>query len=29
VTNEEERETVFRSMDNIPEERYRVCCGQH
>ncbi len=29
VTNEEERETVFRNMDNIPEERYRVCCGQH
>jgi regulator of cell morphogenesis and NO signaling len=21
VTNEEERETVFRNMDNIPEER--------
>jgi iron-sulfur cluster repair protein YtfE (RIC family) len=29
VTNEEERETVFRNMDNIPEERYRVSCGQH
>jgi hemerythrin superfamily protein len=29
VTNEEERETVFRNMKNIPEERYRVCCGQH
>jgi hemerythrin-like domain-containing protein len=27
VTNEEERETVFRNMDNIPAERYRVCCG--
>jgi iron-sulfur cluster repair protein YtfE (RIC family) len=29
VTNEEERETVFRNMKSIPEERYRVCCGQH
>lgn len=29
VTNEEERETVFRNMDNIPEERYRDCSGQH
>ena len=29
VTNEEERETVFRNMDNIPEERYRASCGQH
>jgi iron-sulfur cluster repair protein YtfE (RIC family) len=27
VTSEEERETVFRNMDNIPEERYRSCCG--
>lgn len=27
VTNEEERETVFRNMNSIPEERYRVCCG--
>jgi iron-sulfur cluster repair protein YtfE (RIC family) len=27
VTSVEERETVFRSMKNIPEERYRVCCG--
>jgi hemerythrin-like domain-containing protein len=27
VTSEEECETVFRSMNNIPEERYRVCCG--
>lgn len=27
VTSEEERETVFRNMTNIPEERYRVCCG--
>ena len=29
VTSVEERETVFRNMKNIPEERYRVCCGQH
>jgi regulator of cell morphogenesis and NO signaling len=29
VTSVEERETVFRNMNNIPEERYRVCCGQH
>jgi len=27
VTTQEERETVFRSMERIPEERYRVCCG--
>ena len=25
VTNEEERETVFRNMNSIPEERYRAC----
>jgi regulator of cell morphogenesis and NO signaling len=29
VTSPEERETVFRSMKNIPEERYKLCCGQH
>ena len=29
VTSPEERETVFRSMKNIPEERYNLCCGQH
>ena len=29
VTSAEEREAVFRNMNNIPEERYRVCCGQH
>jgi regulator of cell morphogenesis and NO signaling len=29
VTSVEERETVFRNMNNIPEDRYRVCCGQH
>lgn len=27
VTTEEERETVYRAMKNIPEERYQVCCG--
>lgn len=27
VTSEEERKAVFRNMKNIPEERYRVCCG--
>jgi iron-sulfur cluster repair protein YtfE (RIC family) len=29
VTSAEERETVFRNMKNIPEDRYKVCCGQH
>jgi iron-sulfur cluster repair protein YtfE (RIC family) len=29
VTTQEERETVFRNMKNIPEDRYKVCCGQH
>lgn len=29
VTSPEERETIFRNMQNIPEERYKVCCGQH
>jgi len=29
LTSAEERETVFRNMKNIPEERYRLCCGQH
>jgi hemerythrin-like domain-containing protein len=29
VTSEEEREAVFRNMNNIPEERYKLCCGQH
>lgn len=27
VTSAEERETVFRNMINIPEERYKGCCG--
>ena len=29
VASAEERETVFRNMKNIPEERYKLCCGQH
>ena len=29
VTTAEERETVFQNMKNIPEERYKLCCGQH
>jgi len=29
VTSPEERETVFGSMTSIPEERYKLCCGQH
>jgi regulator of cell morphogenesis and NO signaling len=29
VTSEEERETVFQNMNNIPEERYKVSYGQH
>jgi iron-sulfur cluster repair protein YtfE (RIC family) len=29
LTGAEERETVFRSMKNIPEERYKLCCGRH
>lgn len=28
VTSREERETVFLNMKNIPEDRYKVCCGQ-
>lgn len=28
VTSGGERETVFRSMKNIPEERYKLCCGE-
>ena len=27
VTSAEVRETVFRDMKNIPEERYKLCCG--
>lgn len=29
LTSAEERETVFQNMKNIPEERYKLCCGQH
>ena len=29
VTSAEECQTVFQDMKNIPEERYRSCCGQH
>ena len=29
VTSAEERETVFLNIKNIPEDRYKVCCGQH
>jgi iron-sulfur cluster repair protein YtfE (RIC family) len=29
VTSTEERATVFRNMNDIPEERYKLCCGQH
>lgn len=28
VTSVDERETVFRDMKNIPEDRYKLCCGQ-
>ena len=27
VTTQEERDAVYRNMKQIPEERYRVCCG--
>ena len=29
VTSAEERTTVFQNMKKIPEERYKLCCGQH
>jgi iron-sulfur cluster repair protein YtfE (RIC family) len=29
VTSANVRETVFQNMKNIPEERYKLCCGQH
>jgi hemerythrin-like domain-containing protein len=29
VTTQEERNVVYRKMEQIPEERYRVCCGVH
>jgi iron-sulfur cluster repair protein YtfE (RIC family) len=27
VTSEKERETIYRAMKDIPEDRYKVCCG--
>jgi iron-sulfur cluster repair protein YtfE (RIC family) len=27
VTTQEERNVVYRKMEQIPEDRYRVCCG--
>ena len=27
VTSADERDRLFRDMKNIPEERYKVCCG--
>lgn len=29
VTTEEERGTIFQKMAQIPEDRYRACCGLH
>jgi iron-sulfur cluster repair protein YtfE (RIC family) len=29
VTSAIDRETVFQKMESIPEERYKLCCGQH
>ena len=29
VTTQEERDAVYRNMEQIPEDRYRVCCGVH
>jgi regulator of cell morphogenesis and NO signaling len=29
VANAEEREEVFLNLTNIPEERYKLCCGEH
>lgn len=29
VAGPEDRDTVFQNMENIPEERYKHCCGQH
>ena len=29
VTTHEERQEVYRKMQEIPEDRYRVCCGVH
>jgi regulator of cell morphogenesis and NO signaling len=29
VTTEEERALVYRQMQDMPEDRYRTCCGTH
>jgi len=29
VASPDNREAVFQNMKNIPEERYKLCCGQH
>jgi len=29
VTSAKERAAVFHNMETIPEERYKLCCGQH
>jgi regulator of cell morphogenesis and NO signaling len=29
VASPDDREAVFQNMKKIPEERYKVCCGQH
>lgn len=29
MMTEEERDAVYRNMNQIPEERYRICCGVH
>ena len=29
ATSADEREVVFQDMNNIPEARYKLCCGQH
>ena len=29
VTTPDECQEVFKKMEQIPEERYRVCCGEH
>lgn len=29
VASPDDREAVFQNMKKIPEERYKLCCGQH
>ena len=29
VAGPEDRETIFQNIENIPEEQYKHCCGQH